>query len=243
MILPQTVVAIVPAAGLGKRMKINLPKQYLKIGSLSVLDHTLSKLLSCQAICRIIVAIDKSDMFFNTLKSAKDPKVLTVVGGATRADSVLSALSQVKDNEWALVHDAARPCITQEDINKLIQTVFNHKEGGILAVPIVDTVKWVTHNHPRRVDYTVDRECLWRAVTPQLFLAKQLRAALKKASLNQVPITDEASAIEYIGGHPLVVPGRSDNMKITHPQDLPLATWFLNEQEVNRKNDEESECE
>lgn len=243
MMLTPTIVAIVPAAGFGHRMKMDLPKQYLKIGKKTVLEHTLDKLLSCKAISRIILAIGHSDNLFKTLTVARDPRIKSVIGGRTRADSVMSALSQINDNEWVMVHDAARPCVTQHDINKLIKTVFRYHQGGILAIPIVDTVKLADKIQKNRIMKTVDRNLLWSAVTPQLFLAKELKISLEKAMKNNITITDEASAIEYNGGHPLLVYGRRDNLKITLPEDLSLAKFYIHEQCSIDSDKKATECE
>lgn len=243
MISTPTIVAIVPAAGFGYRMKMDLPKQYLKIGKKTVLEHTLDKLLSCKAISRIIVAIGHSDNLFKTLSIARDSRIKSVIGGKTRADSVMSALSQTNDNEWALVHDAARPCVTRHDINKLIKTVFRYHQGGILAVPIVDTVKLADKIQKNRIMKTVDRNLLWSAVTPQLFRAKELKISLEKAMKDNITITDEASVIEYNGGHPLLIYGRRDNMKITLPEDLSLAKFYIREQYLIDPNRKGTKCE
>lgn len=222
------IVAIVPAAGIGCRMESQLPKQYLKIGAMTILEHTLQKLLTHSKISEVVVVINKEDKLFSTLDVAS--KVKVTYGGETRADSVLAGLNLVAENKWALVHDAARPCVTHQDITKLINRVLQEDKGGILAMPLSDTIKQADTNNPDTINHSVDRTYLWGAATPQLFNTGELKACLNRALNNHVAITDEASAIEYCGGHPLLVECRRDNIKITCPEDLNLATYYLTNQ-------------
>ncbi len=222
------IVAIVPAAGIGCRMESQLPKQYLKIGAMTILEHTLQKLLTHSKISEVVVVINKEDKLFSTLDVAS--KVKVTYGGETRADSVLAGLNLVAENKWALVHDAARPCVTHQDITKLINRVLQEDKGGILAMPLSDTIKQADTNNPDTINHSVDRTYLWGAATPQLFNAGELKACLNRALNNHVAITDEASAIEYCGGHPLLVECRRDNIKITCPEDLNLARYYLTNQ-------------
>ena len=222
------IVAIVPAAGIGCRMESQLPKQYLKIGVMTILEHTLQKLLTHSKISEVVVVINKEDKLFSTLDVASRVKV--TYGGETRADSVLAGLNLVAENKWALVHDAARPCVTHQDITKLINRVLQEDKGGILAMPLSDTIKQADTNNPDTINHSVDRTYLWGAATPQLFNAGELKACLNRALNNHVAITDEASAIEYCGGHPLLVECRRDNIKITCPEDLNLARYYLTNQ-------------
>jgi 2-C-methyl-D-erythritol 4-phosphate cytidylyltransferase len=227
------IVAVVPAAGAGTRMQSLLPKQYLKIDQHTIIEYTIHKLISCDEISRVVVAISPNDDVFETLPLAQHPKIMRVYGGNTRAESVLAGLAMVHDDEWALVHDAARPCVSHEDIQRLISTVVPQNQGGILAIPMVDTIKLASDQHNNTVDKTLDRSQLWAAMTPQLFLSKTLKAALTKALQNGATITDEASAIEYCGQHPILVLGRRDNIKITYPEDLALARFYLNQQFIS----------
>lgn len=222
------IVAIVPAAGIGCRMESQLPKQYLKIGAMTILEHTLQKLLTHSKISEVVVVINKEDKLFSTLDVAS--KVKVTYGGETRADSVLAGLNLVAENKWALVHDAARPCVTHQDITKLINRVLQEDKGGILAMPLSDTIKQADTNNPDTINHSVDRTYLWGAATPQLFNAGELKACLNRALNNHVAITDEASAIEYCGGHPLLIECRRDNIKITCPEDLNLARYYLTNQ-------------
>nr|WP_255306978.1 2-C-methyl-D-erythritol 4-phosphate cytidylyltransferase [Gilliamella apicola] len=228
------IIAIVPAAGVGCRMNSQIPKQYLKVGSKTVLEHTLNKLLTHPQIAQVIVVISSEDNIFNTLSIAQHDKIKVALGGKTRADSVLAGLKLLNDEQWALVHDAARPCVTHCDITRLIETVTTKKQGGILATRVSDTIKRACQNNDTIIDYSEDRTYLWGAATPQLFNAGELKSCLQQALNDHVSITDEASAIEYCGGHPLLIECRGDNIKITRPEDLALATFYLTKQIPNR---------
>ncbi|WP_228720401.1 2-C-methyl-D-erythritol 4-phosphate cytidylyltransferase [Zophobihabitans entericus] len=230
------IVAVVPAAGNGSRMKCEQPKQYMKIGELTILEHTLNTLISHSKISQVIVAISPTDSIFYTLPVASHPKVIAVQGGDSRAASVLAGLQKLQATDWAMVHDAARPCLSHQDMDKLIDTVFDKQQGGILAVPISDTVKLAYADKTKTIEHSLDRTYLWGAATPQLFKAEELRSCLQKALSEHAIITDEASAIEYCGGHPLLVHGRRDNIKITQPEDLAIATFYLTQQAKNKEN-------
>ncbi|TMX43831.1 2-C-methyl-D-erythritol 4-phosphate cytidylyltransferase [Vibrio sp. Hep-1b-8] len=223
-----SIVAVVPAAGVGSRMQADRPKQYLKISGKTILEHTVEKLLTHTLVDKVIVAISDDDPYFPQLNLANNPEVIRVSGGKERADSVLSALDYIESNQlaqWAMVHDAARPCVDLNDIDNLIKVAITNQLGGILATPVRDTMKRA--NAQQNIDHTVDREALWHALTPQLFKTQPLRYALSQALDQGGPITDEASAIEWLGEKPALVHGRADNIKITQPEDLALAEFYL----------------
>lgn len=241
----QKIIAIVPAAGIGKRMKANCPKQYLMIEGKTILEHTVLRLLSHPAIEKVILAIGENDEYFGETSLVTHRNVITVIGGKERVDSVLSGLKIVEQSiyPWALVHDAARPCITLEDIDALIHSCQQHNVGGLLACPVRDTMKRGQainltsaddKNAPLEkslsVKGTVDREHLWHALTPQMYRTSELCQAIIQAQLKAVTITDESSAIELSHIQSLLVVGRSDNIKITQPDDLALATFILSQQ-------------
>jgi len=165
--------------------------------------------------------------------TAKERKVLLGSGGAERAQTVLNGLRALETyaapDDWVLVHDAARPCVRHTDIDSLLAAVAGHADGGLLALPLSDTVKRADHNGC--IEETVPRTGLWRALTPQVFRLAALRDALESAMRAGVEITDEASAMEYSGARPRLVHGHADNIKITLPEDLALAELFLREQE------------
>lgn len=218
--------AIVPAAGIGSRMMADRPKQYLYLQGKALLSHTLQVLIDYPYIEKIIVAIAKQDnVYLAHLPEMQHSKVQTVEGGATRADSVLSGLKQISQPEqtWALVHDAARPCLRAEDLDKLLQ--IDDEQGGILAIPAVDTVKRAVDF--QRISHTEDRSTLWLALTPQFFKADLLIQALQQAKQKGLVVTDEASAMELAGYQPKLIAGRRDNIKVTCPEDLALAEFYL----------------
>jgi 2-C-methyl-D-erythritol 4-phosphate cytidylyltransferase len=231
MTLPQQFWGIVPAAGVGKRMGAAIPKQYLPVGGKPVLQHTLERLLSVEAFSAVAVALGQDDGYWPDLPFANHPRILTAEGGKERADSVLSALHRLEglatNDDWVLVHDAARLCITRDDVLKLIETLRDDPVGGILALPSSDTLKGVEDG---RITDTVDRNHVWRALTPQMFRYGALRHALSQAAELGLTVTDEASALELMGQTPRIVEGRPDNLKITRPEDLALAAFYLEQQ-------------
>ncbi len=222
--------AIVPAAGVGKRMQADRPKQYLELAGKTVIEHTLSRLLEADIFSAVVVAISKEDPYWPELSISKQPKIITAAGGKERADSVLSGLKainkQADDNDWVLVHDAARPCITASDIHLLVDSLLNDEVGGILALSSPDTLKQV---QGIAITATLDRCHIWRALTPQMFRYGMLKSALEQAEGNSA-ITDEASALELKGLQPKIIEGRPDNIKITRPEDLALAQFFMEQQ-------------
>jgi len=224
------IVAIVPAAGIGSRMGAAIPKQYLKLGQETILSHTLERLLTHPAISQVIVALHPEDDFFSQLPQATHPKLTQVTGGSERADSVLAGLQVVENDAWVLVHDAARPCVTHHDIDKLIYAINSFPQGAILAAPVRDTMKRAKADGT--IEQTVERNQLWHALTPQLFPVSALKLNLQQALQAKATITDEASAMEWAGISPGLVAGRVDNIKVTHPDDLELAQLFLNQQTI-----------
>jgi 2-C-methyl-D-erythritol 4-phosphate cytidylyltransferase len=222
--------AVVPAAGVGKRMNADRPKQYLELAGLTVLEQTLSRLLQADVFSAIAVAISAEDPYWPGLSLAKHNLIITAPGGKERADSVLSGLNsiahQAHDDDWVLVHDAARPCLTTNDIRLLIDNLEQDDVGGILALSSHDTLKKVDDS---RILDTLDRSHIWRALTPQMFRYGMLKSALEQ-TIGDPRITDEASALEIQGFTPKIVEGRPDNIKITRPEDLALAQFYLEHQ-------------
>lgn len=223
--------AVVPAAGVGRRMGGAIPKQYLEINGKPVLQHTLERLLSIECIDSIRVALGQDDGYWPDLPFADHPRIRAVPGGQERSDSVYSALVHLADDarpdDWVLVHDAARLCLTPGDVGKLIETLSEDEVGGILALPVSDTLKTVSGHH---ITGTPDRRSVWRALTPQMFRYGLLRDALADARQRNLAVTDESSAVELAGYQPKIVEGRPDNIKITRPEDLPLAAFYLERQ-------------
>ncbi len=224
---------IIPASGKGSRMNTVIPKQYLKLENGStILDQSLQTLLDMDQISGCVVAISDNDEYFMTSPYYSHPKLLaTAIGGPERFHSVLNALISLiefaKDDDWVLVHDAVRPCIKKEDVEKLINELQNHPIGGILAVEVVDTLKKVGNEDVVR---TIERNKLYQAQTPQMFRIKLLKKALEKVVEDNGYVTDEAEAIERLGHSIKIVSNSKSNIKITHNDDLKLANYYLNKQ-------------
>lgn len=226
-----TIAAIVPAAGIGSRMQHNTPKQYIQLAGKTILEHTLSKLSQLKSLSQIVVAVSQTDPYFDTLAPI-DSRIIRANGGQERADSVLNSLLFLESNppKWVLVHDAARPLVSINDIETLIAQCISDDEGGILASKVKDTIKR-GHTYSEQ---TVPRDDLWQALTPQFFKYDELKNALHSALAQGVTITDEASAIEWANKPVKLIAGRSDNIKITTPEDLDLAGFLLNKQHNER---------
>jgi 2-C-methyl-D-erythritol 4-phosphate cytidylyltransferase len=218
--------AVVPAAGIGQRMQSAVPKQYLPLGDQQVIDQALAPLITHPAIRQIYVALSPDDHWWQQTRFAQHPDIVRVTGGAERRDSVLSALhrlaAQAAPEDWVLVHDAARPYLHSDDLTHLIAQVTAHPTaaGGLLGQRAADTLKQVTAEGTVR--HTLDRSHIWHAFTPQMCRFGLLYQHLQTACASNLPITDEASILERAGETVLMVPGRSDNRKITYPEDLTL---------------------
>lgn len=224
--------AIVPAAGIGSRMGAERPKQYLPLLGRPLIHRTLAALCAAPAIDRVYVVLSVGDLEWDRHDwSDLGPKLVPLfVGGPSRADSVLNGLRAISEqasaDDWILVHDAARPCLAPWHIEALIHSLAGDEVGGLLAVPVADTLKRAdARGHAVE---TVPRDSLWQAQTPQMFRYQMLRRALE--STRQV--TDEASAIEAAGLHPRLVESDTTNLKVTYPLDLHLAEWILQHREA-----------
>ena len=214
---------VIPAAGIGSRMRADRPKQYLQLAGKTILEHTLDCFLEHPQLKGLVLSLAADDPFWPTLPGAADPRVQRSDGGAKRRDSVLAGLLRLLElgaqpDDWVLVHDAARPNLAAEDLDKLLQELVDDPVDGLLAVPARDTLKRVGADG--RVAETVDRSVIWQAYTPQMFRFAALHQALADALVAGVAITDEASALEWAGQSPKLVEGRADNLKITRPEDL-----------------------
>jgi 2-C-methyl-D-erythritol 4-phosphate cytidylyltransferase len=223
--------AVVPAAGVGQRMGSAIPKQYLPLVGRPVIVHTLETLLRYPPLAGVVVAIGADDGWWPAMAigidSAKPLRVVT--GGVERGQSVLNGLEALREwaspDDWVLVHDAARPCLSTEDLDRLLAELDSDPVGGLLAVPVRDTLKQA--DAAGRVTTTVDRSRLWHALTPQMFRLGLLRDALRDALARGLTVTDEAAAMEAAGFAPRLIEGRADNVKITRPEDLALAEFYL----------------
>jgi 2-C-methyl-D-erythritol 2,4-cyclodiphosphate synthase/2-C-methyl-D-erythritol 4-phosphate cytidylyltransferase len=207
----------------------DLPKQYIEVAGVTIFEHSLRALLACGQLTAVVVALHPEDVRAANLAVLDDARVQSVVGGASRSDSVLAGLDalaqQAAADDWVLVHDAARPCLQLEDCLRLIARVTDSGIGGILAEPVVDTVKRAGADG--LVAATLDRKALWRAQTPQMFRLGELREALAQAAEQGLAVTDEASAMEMAGYPVQLIRGSSRNLKVTVPTDLQLAAWYL----------------
>lgn len=228
---------VIPAAGVGKRMQADRPKQYLPLCDKTVIEHTISCFSHHADISGIVVSLSANDPYWPELDLHSDAPLHRAEGGAERCHSVLNGLEVVTqyahDDDWVLVHDAARPCLSRLDLDKLISEVNKDDVGGILAVPVRDTMKRGTvksDNGLERIEHTVDRQGLWHALTPQMFRLGALRDALQQALADGFEVTDEASALEHGGKQPRLVEGSSSNIKVTRPEDLALAEYYLQHQ-------------
>lgn len=223
---------VMPAAGSGSRMGAPLPKQYLFLDELTVVEHSLQRVTAHPDIRGAVVAVAPQDERWDALQLDLGKPLWRAEGGAERCDSVVNALELLARHaspaDWVLVHDAARPCLRMDDVERLIEQLQDHTCGGLLGVRVKDTMKRV--DPAGAIDHTVDRRDLWHALTPQMFRLGQLHDALRQAIEAGVQVTDEASAMEYVGCTPRVIEGHSDNIKITRPEDLALAQYFLHAQ-------------
>lgn len=221
----EPIIALIPAAGLGSRFGAVLPKQYALLDDRAVIDHSIERVAACRGVVRVLVGLAADDAHFDF----GQPELETVVGGETRAGTVLAmlrALGEVDHSTWVLVHDAARPCVRVTDVDRLVETVVGSDcVGGILAARVRDTVKRVDESGS--ILETVPRDGLWCAGTPQFFRLGPLREALRSAFAAGATLTDEASAMERLGHKVAVVEGWDDNIKITQPGDLELARSIL----------------
>lgn len=225
---------LLPAAGIGQRMGAGYPKQYLPLQGKTLLEVTLTRLHQSFPAATLVLPLHPQDRWWPAIESRLQQafpalQLITVTGGAERADSVLQGLQALQDQaaeqDWVLVHDVARPCVRDSDLQRLWQQLQHHPVGGLLAVPVADTMK--RSNAASEVLATVERQHLWHALTPQLFRYGLLKTSLNRALEQSLPITDEASAIEAAGYQPLLIEGRRDNLKVTRPEDLPLAEYLL----------------
>ena len=218
--------ALIPAAGVGARMGAASPKQYLKIGGKPMLRHTLDAFQSSDLIAHTFVVVSPDDPYIDTVAPSHGVTILRC-GGATRMESVRNGLavlaSTLANTDWVLVHDAARPGLTPELIEKLITQTGDHPAGGLLALPVVDTVKRCIEGEACG---TIPRNGLWLAQTPQMFRFQLLREALAAAK-DPHAVTDDASAVEALGLTPRLVEGHPRNLKVTLPDDIRIAELYL----------------
>lgn len=220
---------IIPAAGIGNRYvdAASTAKQYITLGAKTILSHTINIFLTQPWVEKIVVAIAEHDKIFPTLDCAKHPKVTTVIGGESRMASVYAALcsldAQAAPQDWILVHDAVRPCLHEQDLCDLVATLKDDPIGGILASPVVDTVKQVGENTLK----TLDRTGLWQALTPQMFRLKVLKQAIERCIASNLAVTDEASALEQCVIASKIVAAQYPNPKLTYIKDKHYIDFLI----------------
>jgi 2-C-methyl-D-erythritol 4-phosphate cytidylyltransferase len=225
----ETVHALIPAAGLGSRFGGAVLKQYLPIRGKAVLAHAISAFQFHPLVKSITVILAEDDQWFESAVGSLSSVVKTVTGGDTRADSVRNGLRFIADNysdsDWALVHDAARPCLSPASLDRLLAEGLKSPDGAILAMPVGDTLKLA--GDAQEIISTLDRRGLWAAQTPQLFRVGVLARAIDAAQRGGCELTDEASAMEFTGARPKLVMGSAANIKITQSGDLAIAESLL----------------
>ena len=232
MLESSNIVGLICAAGVGSRMGLGFPKQYLRIAGVPIVVHTARALASVSRMSDIVIVVSPTDPYIDDITPLLPPQCRVIkCGGDTRAESVRNGLlrSGFGPTDWVLVHDAARPCVKASEVAHLIDSVTQDMSvaGGILAMPAVDTLKRV--DEARRIVETVDRKTVWRAATPQMFRVRNLSLAL---SGDLSDVTDEASAIERLGLTVKIVPCRTSNIKVTEPSDASLAKYLLGEESM-----------
>jgi 2-C-methyl-D-erythritol 4-phosphate cytidylyltransferase len=224
--------AIVPAAGIGRRMGSSVPKQFLAIGNKTVLEHCLESLWKLPELAGLVLVSHGHPALACIQQRFRDYPLMRAEGGDKRCHSVLSGLvtlaDQAADDDWVLVHDAARPCVRQHDLRLLINALSSHMVGGLLGTRVHDTMKRLDSEN--QVQATVERRGLWHAHTPQMFRYALLKSCLESALSDGYEVTDESSALEHAGHRPLMVECHPDNIKITRPEDLELAEFYLQQQ-------------
>ncbi|SFC37130.1 2-C-methyl-D-erythritol 2,4-cyclodiphosphate synthase [Marinospirillum celere] len=239
---PSRLWCLLPAAGIGQRMQANLPKQYLPLAGKTLLEVTLEVIHQAFPQAEVVLPLHPEDHWWPEIQqrlSLAHPqlKLLTCTGGTERADSVLAGLEalsqQAQADDWVLVHDVARPCVSQKELQEFWQQLHQHPIGGLLAAPVADTMK--RSNSEGQVIETVERKQLWHALTPQMFRYQVLKTALTEGLNNNLQLTDEASAVEAAGQQPLLIPGSRTNLKVTLPEDLPLAEKILSEKPTSMR--------
>lgn len=220
---------IVPAAGSARRMGAAVPKQYLSLAGRTVIEWSLAPFLERPQIAGVVVVLAEQDERWKQTDLARHAKIMTATGGAERMDSVLAGLTALQKraatDDWVLVHDAARPCLQGDDVDRLMDELRDDAVGGLLAAPVVDTLKRA--DDVGRIAQTVPREQLWRALTPQMFRRDVLLRALQGAVASGRAVTDEAQAVEALGMRPRLIAGDADNIKITLPEDVDRAARIL----------------
>ena len=219
--------AVIVAAGVGSRMSAGIPKQYIKVQDLSILEHTINIFIQSELIDEIYIVISKEDIFFDKLGLENIPNIKVVYGGSTRSESVLNGLLAIKNkNSWVLVHDAVRPCFSTEELNNFIYKATKDPIGGALVTPVINTLK---HVDDKGSYTTVDRNYYLNVLTPQIYKIDIILNALKRTLDCNIEPSDESFCIEYLGLKMSYIAGKSSNIKITYNEDLLFFEFYLNQ--------------
>lgn len=221
---------VIPAAGAGSRMGASArPKQYLELAGQTLIEWAVAPFIRHERCERIVVVLAKQDPYWPTLSLSRHERIMTAEGGSERAASVRAGLAacaaEAAPEDWILVHDAARPCLSDEELDRLVVQLRADQVGGLLAAPLVDTLKRA--DEQGCVIQTVPRAALWRALTPQMFRYGVLRRALALAAERGIAVTDESQAVELLGLRPRLVAGSANNLKVTAASDLEQAARIL----------------
>lgn len=227
--------AVIPATGVGSRMQADRPKQYLQLQGKTLLEHTLDNLLSFPSITGLILVLHPQDAYWSGLQYQSEKPLLICEGGVERHHSVFNGLSLLQqhadENCLVMIHDAVRPFVMHQDLDRLLAAAQETDSGAILGAPVADTLKL---NDNGKIAGTRSRSGLWRAFTPQAFRLSLISRALQNVIDQQLEVTDDASAMEMAGFQPLLINSDLRNIKITHPQDLELARLLLPGQEQDK---------
>jgi len=231
---PAKIWGILPAAGVGARMGLKFPKQYLPLGDKTIIEHSIALMLSVSELDCLTVCLSAEDQHFSHLNiDTGGDRLRTTLGGDTRAQSVLNGLLSIQTltqpGDWVLVHDAARPCLTLAVLERLITSLKSDPVGGILALKSKDTLKQANEGNQgaASISHTIDRSGIWQAQTPQMFRYRLLLEALEFCAEKNLEVTDEASALEYAGHSVKLIEGSAANIKVTNPEDQALAEFLL----------------
>lgn len=220
---------IIPAAGIGQRFGSTTPKQYTKIAGKTALEHSIDALLALPELEKCVVVLHEQDCYWQQLPCSKHPKIITAIGGKERSDSVLNGLNALAEiantDDLVLIHDAARPYVPLPDLINLTAAAQRSSCGAILAAPVVDTLKQVLDG--RRINKSIPRQHLYRALTPQCFPYLALKQALLQCQHNNINITDDAMAFELLQQQPDIVMGNPWNIKLTYPEDIAVIASLL----------------
>lgn len=229
---------VIPAAGIGARFQSDLPKQYLRLLGKTVLEHSLSLFLNQKWVKGIILALSPDDTEFAKSSYAKESRIQVIKGADIRSQTVENALQhlrmQAKPSDWVLVHDAVRPCLHEEDLRNLVESLLSEEVGGVLGVPATDTLKWV---EDETIEKTLNRQQIWQVSTPQMFRLNILLKALTHCREQQLTLTDDAQAIEYYGLKSKMVRAAYPNPKLTYGGDSDYISLLL-----QQKNEREKVC-